>query len=556
MSGVGQSRRYLARLRLSTTPWAVVVLYAAVVVCALIVSLPMATLLVTILFGGVAVVVVGQRINHLTVFAPTIPIAVLMLASVVAVQIGVSVGIAVVATLLAAFGVVLLSRAWRGGIDWSVYASPSVPMIALVPLSTMAVASLVWPGMESSWAAIGDALHELNIARELSVLGAGQAIPDAFPVGTHGHDFLVGALFTFSSFFGQSDLRTHIDALAATAMVPLILGVLQLFVGLGDPQRRWFGAAQGLTLGALICTSAIVGLPASNGYVNPGMTFALYAMTIVAVDRFYRTRSKWSSTIALIGVVALLGVWTPIGFVAFVLWFATLVVGSRERTFLVVSAIGSMGVIVVYWLMSSILELLPPMPISYGSASYLPITPIAVFAIATFGIIVLSRDSASRPAFRMVPLAALGGSIAMIISMGHGHLLGVLADSHILSATMYYYVLKFIWLACMPLIVMLLILVLDPQFPRSFGKATFAGMASLVLFVGFMFANTPNMPWIPVDGRPHVQRLAEFIVDPVDAVDNPDEVDSDAVRKWAELCHSEVWADVCGPTAAPRHEGG
>lgn len=519
------------------------VLYGAVLVSAAVVSMPMLVLVAYVFLGAAAITALSSRSPELGTYALTLPLALLTLWSVMEVLIGWIPALAVAAVALVGCGLAAIRMPRRYAFTWGALASPATPLVLLIPLASIGVFKRVSPGADFGWLMSGDSLSELYWMTSLRASGPGH---DAWAViaSTSAHDYLANTLAYVAGGTASPTLVMDMRAFAAVVVLSLALGTLQYLVGLGSPERGRTGLIQGAVFGLLVISGALIGLPASNGFINVGLSFAMYAIAMTAAARLSCGVSRLDLAAAVASILVLTLVWPPVAMTAAGLVLASVLSKRDARRLLTLAVILPGAIITGYWIVTSIVPGVPKMPITTGvNYYYFPITPVAAFALASAMLFISERRVPHGAIVRAVPAAAIGGAIGMFIAVGGGDPMGILADSHVLSATRYYTFLKFVWQVCMPLLVLVAVVLFRPKMRERIGVANTTAALGAVLVAAFTFANMPNVPWLPLDSRGPQQELAQF-----------------ALMSRAERSHSDLalqggvpagWIDFCNASSRP-----
>lgn len=482
---------------------------ATLLVLATAISVQALVLLASMLLAAWFVVSLPRRLR-LKPYAWGLPLAVFILVSIVSVQIGIApvIGLAAVAVAAAA-GLVIAYRRGHGSPLSTALTMPAFGAFA-VPLGSMAVIEhLGHTGASFSWLMTGDGLSELRLMGLYRTLDTFQYVPTHFPFATSGHLLLADAIsFGTGVGGGRDQMLADIRALTAVVVLSAIVAVAQLQSRFGTSRDGWRGLAQGLTLGVLASSGAVLGLAASNGFVSTAVTFALFALVLSAAATLSRRWTPSSLVVVGMGALALMSTWQPIGLTAGALGIAAMWSSRRGTPLAFSSAVAVTGAFAFWWALSGIG--VPSFPEINDNAYYFPITPIAVFLLSAAALAIIPTRGTARIGSRAAAAAFVAGSIVFTAIVARTDFLGVLADSHILSSTRYYYVLKFIWLISMPLIPLLLVVLLRSDVRTRIGTRTATFASVLVLAAAITAANTPNFAWLPFANQERNRTLAEL----------------------------------------------
>lgn len=100
----------------------------------------------------------------------------------------------------------------------------------------------------------------------------------------------------------------------------------------------------------------------------------------------------------------------------------------------------------------------------------------------------------------------------MFLMLREHNLFALLAASHVLGTTSFYYVSKFLWLSFIPVVLLVTAQLSKIDSVSRHERLTNVAGAVFLLVAGFTAANTPNIPWIPAGNRTSLGPVAEELL--------------------------------------------
>jgi hypothetical protein len=481
-------------------------------VAAILVSPQMLASVVILGIVGCAV----WQVPRLRPYQWTLPLAALLLLSLIT-QILALPGVIASALLVLVAAIVLAHAARRGNLQLPQAGLWSALGVAAVPLVTLALSSLVTPAATISWVMMGDGFEWVRYLGDLRALAPLELLTSGlFPRLTMSTELLARTVLLPGSAGGLDGLLADVHANVAWVVLGVIAAFADLARGFGERRRspsssRMF--VQGLLVALVMCSTLVLGLVAANGFLSVSTTIALFVMSLIGLDRFVRCRDRTGAVIALLGAVCLVTSWQPFALVVAGLLVGVLVRGIVGRWWPVVA-----GVAITVLTVGAVLLTTGSIPAA--GAGHFPATPVAVLAVTTSVALVLAARGASRTLAQLIAIAFVAGSVSALYSFSDGNVWGLLASIHDSGITPYYYVEKFIWIAGIPAVALVIILLTSPSIRIVAGSLTSTLAITVFVLAAFTAAQVPNFAWLPLGSRSDVLELGELVLDPT-VMDQP-----------------------------------
>lgn len=510
--------------------------YLILLVVASLISLPMLLLTSFVIIGAIVSLMMASWKPFIARYAASTPLVLLGLSAVSLFLLGFAPAFAL--PLLGIAALVLMAGIGTDSFRSiaQVKISPAIPIMALVPMILLAFSANLFPGMELSWVMVGDGLPEY-----VYTLGLTPGMPNQLDLiellrSIRLHNHMAVAISPINSPDSLSGQLVIAQAFVAIVVVSLIVGVTQLITVFGEFHYGIRGVVQGLVLGLMICSSAVVGQIASNGFINVGAAFPAYILVLSASFDLSRQRNLIILIVGIFGTVALVAIWPPLAMVAIGLLASGFLFPASPRLFVVASLVLPALVILSYWLASNVLGLTPEFRPSQ-LYHYFPVTPLSGFALLSLVLLLLVSSGMTERNSLVLIAAALGGGFAFVLAIGEGGFTTFLADSQVNNSTLHYHEQKFISQLFLPLLPMLMVIMMRGVFFARIGSRLAVGSIAFLLAASFLMSNTPNFPWFPLDGREAQQAIAKIVSDPLNSPASPTE-------PLAFNDNSQSWRDV------------
>lgn len=519
---------------LGVSAWVVLIAASAIVS----VSLAMLVLFVFVCASAIRTGAIrGQVMDS---YALALPVMALSVTSLVCVFLGLPPGWGFI-LLLALASVILAYRLWsKGGLCFE---SDPIPPIALsVPILSMVIIRIVSGERVFSWLMLGDALPEFDIVTQLAELQAFESVPQYMPFSTTLHNHVALSLAETVSLFHTPGLATTLESFVAIVVVAVTLAFAQLHSAFGQRGKGLVVLGQGLAMGILLSSSSVLGMSASNGFINLGLATFLYSVGLVSVARLHRWRQPSDLFVGTFATVLLIATWPPLSLIVAGGLVGVWLFGKNVTR---VALGGSIAIVTTALILSRIEFVDSRLPDSSIGSGYISMTPLAGFLLVLVILWLISGSNAYRDIFFAVPILVGSAWFAAAITIGNGQFLEIMADSYITSSTAQYYVLKFAWYAFLPFVMIVLILASSPVSFEILGRRVGSAVVVVLLAALVMLGNNPNMPWLPVESRSYHAALSRFAVDSSIPTVDPSSLAN--LSHWIEFCAREDKEQYCWP---------
>lgn len=449
------------------------------------------------------------QFSNLRPYTWTLSIAMLLLLSLCCLVLGVPGWVAGVLIIVIA-GAVLAVRTVRRTIDWpDSTALMGAAGVFFVVASTLAIGSLVNRSAVISWVMMGDGFEWVRYLGDLRTLTTFEVITTGlFPRLTMSAELLAQTVIIPS--VGVSGLLADIQANVAWVLLALIAAVADLLRNFGGAPRGRVAFGQGVFVSCVMSSTLIVGLVAANGFLSVAPTVALYVLGLISVTRYLRNGDRTSWIVALVAVAALVTSWQPFALVVAGLLLGILVarrIPVLHSWWPLIS-----GVLVAIVTLATVLITTGAIPAA--GAGHFPATPLSVLLLALVVLLVVTVRSRARGIALTITVGFVAGSLIAFVSFRGGGLFAFLAAIHNTGITPFYYVQKFVWIAAIPAVLLLAVVIVSQTSVQRLGQRTSTLAGALLIAASFTAAAVPNFPWLPLGSRSDILELGDLVLDP------------------------------------------
>ena len=471
----------------------------------LVISSQFAVALVLLLTTSMAL----WQFSNLRPYTWTLSIAILLLLSLCCLVLGVPGWVAGVLVVVIA-GAVLALGTVRRTIDWP---DPTALMgaagIFFVVASTLAIGSLVNRSAAISWVMMGDGFEWIRYLGDLRTLTTFEVITTGlFPRLTMSAELLAQTVIIPSA--GVSGLLADIQANVAWVLLALIAAAADLLRNFGGAPRGRVAFGQGVFVSFVMSSTLIAGLVAANGFLSVAPTVALYVLGLISVTRHLRNGDRTSWMVTLVAVAALVTSWQPFALVVAGLLLGILVarrIPVLHSWWPLIS-----GVLVAIVTLATVLITTGAIPAA--GAGHFPATPLSVLLLVFVALLVVTVRSRARGIALTITVGFVAGSLTAFVSFRGGGLFAFLAAIHNTGITPFYYVQKFVWIAAVPAVLLLAVVIASQTSVQRLGRRTSALASALLIAASFTAAAVPNFPWLPLGSRSDILELGDLVLDP------------------------------------------
>lgn len=471
----------------------------------LVISSQFAVALVLLLTTSMAL----WQFSNLRPYTWTLSIAILLLLSLCCLVLGVPGWVAGVLVVVIV-GAVLALGTVRRTIDWP---DPTALMgaagIFFVVASTLAIGSLVNRSAAISWVMMGDGFEWIRYLGDLRTLTTFEVITTGlFPRLTMSAELLAQTVIIPSA--GVSGLLADIQANVAWVLLALIAAAADLLRNFGGAPRGRVAFGQGVFVSFVMSSTLIAGLVAANGFLSVAPTVALYVLGLISVTRHLRNGDRTSWIVAVVAVAALVTSWQPFALVVAGILLGILVarrIPVLHSWWPLIS-----GVLVAIVTLATVLITTGAIPAA--GAGHFPATPLSVLLLVIVALLVVTVRSRAQGIALTITVGFVAGSLTAFVSFRGGGLFAFLAAIHNTGITPFYYVQKFVWIAAVPAVLLLAVVIASQTSVQRLGRRTSALAGALLITASFTAATVPNFPWLPLGSRSDILELGDLVLDP------------------------------------------
>lgn len=372
-------------------------------------------------------------------------------------------------------------------------------LIGLTSMSLLLVKILA-PTNVFSWVMYGDAMSSVFISRELNSL-------HPLEIFSSGQLFAAPLQFMMANFatagyvppVNSSGIVEALEAQIAVALIALSVGLAQLSKLIERNQSKPVIATKAFVLFVLMQSGLILGLVASNGFLSVGIAFAFYSAVLVLC---YKLLSSDKIDVALsVQMIVMLGLlafsWVLLAILVIgVILSVTLtkrIKTHRFRALVVLVPLLTVSIIVV-------VSRIPTVQFALQLTGFFPAISVSLFIALTGVFVFVSRNnSILNPQITFSIVLALSSAVITYAFLNNGTSVSkFLSFANAAGVTPFYYSEKLLWIAVMPFVVLLCLIILNHAFSRQ-GPMWIPTVALVLICSSILtLPGVLNFPWLPM----------------------------------------------------------